>query len=137
MRRYAPDSLVNGALDRCSLAADRGVVVVTRFDCHTFWRLVTVRLLHLRLSRRIRAQLPGLIVSFIHTDVAARRILSVTLFGALPDVYQMGAVSEHIRAAKASVRLGVATRGGVFPYAGDWRAVLFAAGGRESPLVGL
>lgn len=89
------------------------------------------------MGRRIRSKLPGLIVSFIHTDFSAKRILSVTLFGALSDLYQMSGVDEHIRAAHLSARLGVATRGGVFPYAGDWRKILFEAGGHESPLVGL
>jgi hypothetical protein len=128
---------VSGALGRCSFTPDAGVVVVTRFDCPNYRVLLLTRMLHLVLGRRIRRQLPGLISSSTHTSVRARRVLSVTVFTSMADLYQMGSVRAHVQAARVMPRFNVVTSGAVFVHGGDWRTVLFDAAGRESPLAGL
>jgi hypothetical protein len=135
--RRGPDALVAGALGRCSLSGSGGVVVVTRFDCGSLRRLVAVRALHLFLGRRIRRQLPGLLATSTHTGVRARRILSITVFTRLEDLYGMGSVRAHVEAARTTARLGVTTSGGVFAYAGDWRRIMFDANESTPVLAGL
>lgn len=103
-------------------------MVITRFDCPTYRHLLVIRLLHAVLGRRIRAKLDGLLLSHTTTDLRARRVVSVSVFRELGDLYQMGSVTTHVNAARIPPKLGVKTSGGVFVYAGDWRKILFDAG---------
>jgi hypothetical protein len=135
---FAPDALVNAAMDRCRPDGTGGVVVVTRFDCPTYRHLLVIRLMHAVLGRRIRPKLDGLVLSYTRTQVRARRVLSVSVFGQIGDLYQMGQVTTHVNAARIPQKLGVKTSGGVFVYSGDWRKILFDAGTDSvSPLTDL
>ncbi|GAA4984255.1 hypothetical protein HD597_003661 [Nonomuraea thailandensis] len=116
-----------GAASRCTPDPDGGVVVVTRFDCGGLWRLLAFRIAHAWISARITPRLEGLVFIATRTDVAARRVLSVTLFRNLDQVYQMGTIPAHIKAARVTRRFGVRTRGAIFANVGDWRTVLFDA----------
>jgi hypothetical protein len=126
---------VSGAAGRCLLEPSKGVVVVTRFDCGTLWRLILMRVVHVVLGRRIRRGLDGLLFTSTITDVGSRRVISVSAFGTLDDLYQMGSVADHIKGAHLVARLKLRTSGGIFPYGGDWRHILFGAPGQSpSPL---
>ena len=132
----AADHLIGSALQRCRADDAGGVVVVTRFDCPDLPAFVVVRAAHLLYGRQVRAALgEHLLLSATRTDRRRRRVYSVTAFRSLADVYRMGQVGPHIRAAHLVARLGVRTSGGVFPWSGDWRTVLFAGPGGPSPLV--
>jgi len=133
---YGPDRLVSSAADRCHLDPAGGVLVVTRFDCDTLPRLFFMRVVHLVLSRRIARTLGGsLLFVSTFTEVRARRVISVTAFAGLEDLYRMGTVSEHIRGAKIVARRGYRTSAGIFPYGGDWRRIMFDSPGHSpSPL---
>jgi hypothetical protein len=131
-----PDPLVTTAADRCRLDPAGGVLVVTRFDCDTLPRLVYLRLVHLVLSRRIRRAL-GETLLFVSTftELRTRRVTSVTAFARLEDLYRMGTVGDHIKGAKLVARKRFRTSAGLFPYAGDWRHVMFdSAAHSPSPL---
>jgi hypothetical protein len=132
----AADRLIGSALDRCRADDAGGVVVVTRFDCPDLPAFAVVRAAHVVYGRRVRAALgEHLLLSITRTDLRRRRIYSITAFARLADIYRMGQVRDHIDAAHLVARLGVTTSGGVFPWSGDWRTVLFAGPGGPSPLV--
>jgi len=112
-------------------------VVVTRFDCRTLWRLVFMRMVHVVLGRRIRRGLDGLLFASTFIEIRSRRVISISAFGTLDDLYQMGSVADHIKGAHLASRLDLRTSAGIFPYAGDWRRILFDAPGQSpSPLSG-
>ncbi|MGI5245256.1 hypothetical protein [Dactylosporangium sp. CA-139066] len=117
---------MTSAADRCQLDPAGGVLVVTRFDCDTLFRLVYMRLVHLVLSRRVsRALGETLLFVSTFTEVRTRRVISVTAFGRVEDLYRMGTVGDHIRGAKLVARKRFRTSAGIFPYGGDWRRVMF------------
>jgi hypothetical protein len=124
-RQYAPDGLVKDAAARFACDPTGGVVVVTRFDCSSYRRLAVARVLHSVLGHRIRAEVNGLLFSVTFTKIREKRIISISAFGDIGDVYQMGCSKTHIKAAHLAPRLGLRTSAGVFPYAGDWRHILF------------
>jgi len=116
---------VKDAPKRFAFHANSGIVVVTRFDCSSYWRLAVARVIHSVLSRRIRAEVDGLIFSVTFTKCREKRIISISAFSDIGDVYQMGCSKTHIKAAHLAPRLGMNTSAGIFPYAGDWRYILF------------
>lgn len=136
MAGSAADRLIGAALGRCRPDDAGGVVVVTRFDCPDLAAFAVVRVAHLVYGRQVRAALgEHLLLSATRTEWRRRRVYSITAFRRLADVYRMGQVGPHIRAAHLVARLGVRTSGGVFPWSGDWRTVLFDGPGGPSPLV--
>jgi hypothetical protein len=132
-REYAPDLLVNGAAERLRVSPAEGVVVVTRFDCPDYRRFVVTRVIHSILGRRIRAAVRGLLFSVTFSQIRRKRIISISAFADIGDLYQMGSSKTHIRAAHIVPRLGARTSAGIFPYSGDWRSVLFGIPGQSAP----
>lgn len=128
---------MSGAAGRCRADPSGGVLVVTRFDCGTLWRLAFMRIVYAVLESRIRRRLDGLLFISTFSDIRSRRVISVSAFGSLDDLYQMGSVTDHIKGAHLVSRLRFPTSGGIFPYAGDWRHILFDLPAQSpSPLSG-
>jgi hypothetical protein len=98
--------------------------VITRFDCPSLIKMLIVARLHGRIRRRVRAQIPGFRGVALIKHWSERRLYSVSLWDERSAVLQMGEVRQHVLAARLTRRLGIATSGGVFAYAGDWREVI-------------
>lgn len=113
------------------LAPEGGQVVVTRFECPNLSALIAVRLLHVRLKRIVRKRARGFVGVAIITDWRRRTMLTVSLWQSLDSIYSMGDIPAHVDAVRMPAHLGVATKGGVFCFVGDWRRVLF--GGKAAP----
>ena len=112
-----------------------GQVVVTRFECGTLRRLVTIVALHLRLKFDVRRQASGFVGVKMLIDWRHRTMLSISLWHNIEDVYTMGRVDRHISAVRLPPRLGVRTTCGVFCFVGDWRKVMFqSVDSSRSPL---
>lgn len=105
--------------------------MITRFDCPSLITMLIVTRLHGRIRRRVRAQIPGFRGVALIKEWSERRLLSVSLWDESSSVRQMGEVRQHVLAARLTQRLGIATSGGVFAYAGDWRAVILEDGVRD------
>lgn len=112
-----------------------GQVVVTRFECPTYWSLLVVLLLHARLKSEVRRNAGGFIGVKLLVDFCRRTVLSISLWKDLDSIYSMGQVPGHIEATRIPRGLGVDTTCGVFCFVGDWRRVMFGGAGRQrSPL---
>lgn len=111
-------------------------MVVTRFTCPSVRVLLRLLWLHSRIARRVRAQAPAVVGVRAFVDWRSRQLLSLSLWRDIDDVYTMGNVPEHVRAARLPGRLGVDTTCGVFTYVGDWQRVMFGApaSDKNSPL---
>lgn len=107
------------------LHPEGGQVVVTRFECGSVSRLLTVRLLHAALKRDVRRTAPGLIAVRAVIDWRRRTMLSISLWKSLDSIYAMGNVPRHVSAARVPSAIGVATTCGIYYLAGDWRRVMF------------
>lgn len=113
-----------------------GQTMITRFDCPNLLAMLLLMVLHVRVEHDVRRQATGFVAAFSHRNWRTRTVLSVSLWRDLDSVYSMGAVGRHIYASRIPRRLGIATRCGVFCYAGDWRRVMFGAPASSmSPLV--
>ncbi|HEX8078601.1 MAG TPA: hypothetical protein VF557_00175 [Jatrophihabitans sp.] len=113
----------------------RGQVMITRFECPSFFAMVVVVVLHARIKRQVAQLAEGYLGAVMLRDWRARTVLSMSLWRDLDSVYSMGSVPRHIYASRVPHRLGINTRAGVFCYAGDWRQVMFGAGQpKPSPL---
>ncbi|WP_163508704.1 hypothetical protein [Fodinicola acaciae] len=118
------------------IAQPGGVVVVTLFDCRTLRNVLRVWWAHQWVKPAVRRLAPAFLGVRLYIDWPARRVRSVSLWSDGKGLFAMGEVGEHIRAAHLVSGWGVATSGGVFGYAGDWREVMFGPGYRtNSPLV--
>jgi hypothetical protein len=110
-----------------------GAVVITRFDCPSRWTLLVLLVLHWRMKRHVRRHADGFLGVMMTVDWRRRTLLNVSLWSDSGSIYSMGRVSRHVAAARLPSRLGVRTDGAVYPYAGDWRRVLFTAGRLTRP----
>lgn len=78
-------------------------------------------------------QVQGLVAAGMVVSRATRSMRSITLWEELDDIYGMGGVEQHVRAARVPTRCGVTTTCMVYRAAGDWREMLFPD--RESALL--
>jgi len=112
-----------------------GVVVMTRFECPTIRRLLSVVLLHWRVKRDVHRKARGLVAVRMIVVPSERMVTSISIWRDLDSVYSMGDVRRHVTAARLAGSWNVRTANGVFCYVGDWRRVMFGgAGGAGSPL---
>jgi hypothetical protein len=102
-----------------------GAVVITRFECPNLPVLAYLLVLHWRVKRDVRRHTRGFVGVRKLVDVRQRVLLSISLWEDVESIYWMGAVPRHIVATRLPGRLGVNTCSGVYPFAGDWRRVLF------------
>jgi hypothetical protein len=83
----------------------------------------------LSLHRRVRRDVERHATGFIGVKTLImwreRTILSISLWENLESIYSMGSVERHILATRRTGPLGIDTSSGVFPFAGDWRRVMF------------
>jgi len=105
----------------------RGHIAVTRFECRTLLNVVVVLLVHKRIKREVRRVAEGFVGAAPVVLWKDRTILSVTLWRTLESMYAMGEVQSHILASRLPHKLGIRTASGLFPFAGDWKNLLFQA----------
>lgn len=120
-----PDGVPGAARDGAAGEVKDGVIVVTRFECPSLWALLLVLVLHKRLARDVRRDATGFLGSSLMVAWRARTLLNVSLWEDMEGVHSMGRVRRHVDATRMPSRLGVATSGGIFAYAGDWKRVMF------------
>jgi hypothetical protein len=89
--------------------------------------------MHWRLKRAVQNQATGYLGVARIVRLRERTLLNVSLWEDLESLRSMGRVPRHVDATRVPRRLGVSTSGGVYPFAGDWRRVLFALPGRGRP----
>jgi len=108
---------------------DEGVVVVTRFDGVRRLAFPVLKAIHWFVARdvRRRGKKRGFIGVHLFYDPAGQVALSVSIWRELEAVRVMGEVNRHVVAVRVPGHFGWHTRSGVFRFAGDWRAVLFAS----------
>jgi len=112
-----------------------GVVVMTRFECTTVRRLLTVIAMHWRVKRDVRRHARGFVAVRMLVQFRQRVVISLSIWQDLDSVYSMGDIPRHVTAARLPASLKIRTAAGVFCYAGDWRRVMFGGtGGHGSPL---
>ena len=104
---------------------DKEQVVVTRFECPSFWAVLAVRLMHIQVKRAVRRQASGFVGIRLIIDWRRRTVLSISLWQDLASVYTMGQVARHIQATRIPPALDITTTCGVFCYAGEWMRVMF------------
>jgi hypothetical protein len=111
------------------LGDSEGVVVVTRFEGVRRRTFPVLRAVHWFVARdvRRRGKKRGFVGVHLFYDPAAQVALSVSVWKELEAVRVMGEVNRHIVAVRVPGHFGWRTRSGVFGFAGDWRAVLFAS----------
>jgi hypothetical protein len=102
-----------------------GVIVVTRFECPGLWALLVLLILHRRMARNVRRDATGFLGTSLMVGWRTRTLLNVSLWQDMDGVHSMGRVRRHVDATRVPSRLGVATSGGVYAFAGDWRQVMF------------
>lgn len=102
-----------------------GVIVVTRFECPGRWRLLVLLVLHKRMERDVRRHATGFLGTSLLVRWRTRTLLNVSLWRDMESLHSMGRVRRHVDATRIPSRLGVATSGGVYAFAGDWRRVMF------------
>ena len=101
---------------------------MTRFECRGLPALLLLLALHVRVKHAVRRHASrGFLGARTIVDWRHRTLLSISLWQDLDSVYSMGSVHAHVLAARIPDRLGVATTGGVFCFAGDWRRVMFGS----------
>src|SRR5262245_10766305 len=103
----------------------RSQVVITRFECHSLLRLLRILARHYRVKREVRRVAPSYLGGTTLIRWRARTLLSFSLWRDLDGVYDMGKADSHIVASRVPARLGVSTSCGIYPYAGDWRQIMF------------
>lgn len=109
--------------------------MITRFECPGLVAMLAVVLLHRVIERQVARRATGYIGAALVRSWRTRTVLSITLWRDLDSVYSMGEIPRHIHASRLPARMNITTRAGVFPYAGDWRHVMFDAGvPKSSPL---
>jgi hypothetical protein len=91
--------------------------------------------MHRRLKRTVRQQAVGFLGVTRIVRWRERTLLNISLWQDVESLRSMGRVARHVDATRVPRRLGVTTSGGVYPFAGDWRQVLFAVPGTgQAPL---
>ena len=109
--------------------------MITRFECPNLPVMLLLLLLHGRIKRQVARRADGYLGAVMLREWRARTVFSVSLWRDLDSVYAMGEVPRHVHASRLPARLRIRTRAGVFSYTGDWRRVMFDAGGASrSPL---
>ncbi|MER8088540.1 hypothetical protein ACIO6T_34225 [Streptomyces sp. NPDC087532] len=105
----------------------KGQIFVTRFECQSLFRLLLVLGLHVKVKREVRRAAEGFLGGTTLVQWRRRTVLSISLWQDLDSVYSMGRVGHHIVASRMPARTGIRTACGVYPYAGDWKHVMFGA----------
>ena len=101
---------------------------MTRFECAGLLRLLLVVALHLRTKRDVARLASGFLGARLLIYWRRRTVLNISLWQDVDSIRSMGEVPRHVAAAHLPHRIGVATTGGVFCFAGDWRRVMFGSG---------
>jgi len=103
----------------------QSAVVVTRFECPSFFTMLVMVIMHVRMKRMVAKQATGFIDARMILLWRRRTLLNISLWDDLSSIRSMGNVPRHVKAARVPARLGAVTVSGVYTYAGDWRNVLF------------
>lgn len=101
-------------------------MVITRFECQSYYALVLVRILHHRIGRDVHRYAKGYLGGTTLIRWRQRLLLNFSMWDDLGSIYDMGQVTRHVSASRVPYRLGVATSCGIYTYRGDWRNVMFA-----------
>lgn len=109
--------------------------MVTRFECPSRWVMLALLRVHHRVKRQVARRAEGFLGATTVRDWDHKVLLSISLWESLDAVYSMGGVPRHVEAARLPARIGVTTKAGVFPYAGDWRRLMYdVAAPPDTPL---